>query len=134
MFAIGGEDAAALAVEGGVGGRLAVRLSGEFPDVAACGAIHTAALVTTEPDSPHLSLAHAHAAYLFANADNDRSMTPDDVAALDIALDAAGLSATNEIVPNAAHGFTMSDTAPWNPEATERVFGQLRDLFASTLV
>lgn len=117
-----------------MGGRHAVRLSGLFPDtVAACAALHTSGLVTTDADSPHLSLATASARYLFANADNDRGMTPDDVEALDGVLADAGLTATNVIVPNAAHGYTMSDTSAWSAEATEWAFGQLKDLFARTL-
>lgn len=117
-----------------MGGRHAVRLSGMFPDrVVACAAVHTSGLITTDADSPHLWLATARAQYLFANADNDRGMTPDDVAALDAALAVAGLTATNVIVPDAAHGFTMSDTSAWSAPATEWAFGQLRDLFAHTL-
>jgi len=110
-----------------MGGRLAVRLSGVFPDaVAACAAVHTGGLVTEQEDSPHLSIADAHAEFLFANADHDRSMTSTDVAALDVALREAGRPATNIIVPEAAHGFTMSDTAAWNAGATEWAFGRLR--------
>jgi carboxymethylenebutenolidase len=117
-----------------MGGRLAVRLSGEAPDVvAACAAIHTGGLVTGEADSPHLALATTRAQYLFAHADNDRGMNPDHVAALDAAVEAAGLTATNVIVPDSTHGYTMSDTAAWNAEATDWAFGQLKDLLAATL-
>lgn len=117
-----------------MGGRLAVRLSGEAPEVvAACAAIHTAGLVTDDADSPILALRSARAEYLFASADNDRGMTPDHVAALDAALEAAGLTATNVIVPNATHGYTMSDTAAWNAEASEWALDQLKELFARTL-
>nr|WP_300144063.1 dienelactone hydrolase family protein [Propionicimonas sp.] len=117
-----------------MGGRLAVGLSGAFPDaVAACAAIHTGGLVTQQDDSPHLAVAGARAEYLFANADHDRSMSPADVAALGAALQEAGRVATNVIVPDAAHGFTMSDTAAWNADATEWTFDQLRELFARSL-
>jgi len=117
-----------------MGGRLAVLLSGAYPDdVAACAAIHTGGLVTEQPDSPHHAVEAARAEYLFASADNDRSMTPENVETLGATLTAAGRIATNEIVPGAAHGFTMSDTAAWNEQATERTLAQLRDLFARTL-
>lgn len=117
-----------------MGGRLAVRLSGAFPDdVGACAAIHTAGLITEGEDSAHLALATARARYLFANADNDRGMTPDNVKTLDDTLQAAGLIGTNVIVPNATHGYTMSDTAAWDADATEWAFGQLKDLFDNTL-
>jgi carboxymethylenebutenolidase len=117
-----------------MGGRLAVLLSGQYPDdVAACAAIHTGGLVTEAPDSPHRVLAGARAEYLFASADNDNSMTPDNVETLGAALATAGRVATNEIVPGAAHGFTMSDTVAWNEQATQRAFAQLRDLLVRNL-
>ncbi|MFT4110461.1 dienelactone hydrolase family protein [Propionicimonas sp.] len=117
-----------------MGGRLAVRTASRYPEeVAACAALHTGGLVTTEDDSPHLGLGSARAAFLFGHADNDRSMTPEQVETLGGALDAAGLEATNVIVPGAAHGYTMSDTPAWNEEAFEWAFAELHELFDRTL-
>lgn len=116
-----------------MGGRLAVRTANRYPEVAACAALHTGGLVTPEDDSPHLGLGGARAAFLFGHADNDRSMTAEQVAVLGEALATAGLEATNEIVAGAAHGYTMSDTPAWNEEAYEWAFGRLRELFDRAL-
>jgi carboxymethylenebutenolidase len=117
-----------------MGGRLAVRAAARHPDrFAACAALHAGGLVTDAEDSPHRALASARAEFLFGHADNDRSMTPDDVAALGAAVDASGLVATNVIVPDAAHGYTMSDLPAWNADATEWAFTALRGLFERTL-
>lgn len=113
-----------------MGGRIAVRAACRHPEVvAACAGFHTGGLVTGEPDSPHLGLAEARAEFLFGHADHDRSMGPEQVAALGEALASAGLVATNVVVPDAAHGYTMSDTPAWNEAANEWAFDRLRSLF-----
>ncbi len=116
-----------------MGARLAVRAAGRDREVAACAGFHAGGLVTDAEDSPHRELATARAEFLFGHADNDGSMTPADVASLDQALDAAGLTATNEIYAGAPHGYTMSDTAAWNEEAFLRAFANLKDLLNRTL-
>jgi len=117
-----------------MGTRLAMRAAGHHPDeVAACAGFHGGGLITDASDSPHLELATARAEFLFGNADNDGSMTVQNVADLGAALDAAGLTATNEIYEGAPHGYTMSDTSSWNEAAFVRAFANLRDLYARTL-
>jgi carboxymethylenebutenolidase len=117
-----------------MGTRLAMRAAGSHPDVvAACAGFHGGGLVTDDPDSPHRQLATARAEFLFGHADNDRSMTPENAADLGAALDAAGLTATNEIYEGAPHGYTMSDTSSWNEAAFVRAFANLKDLYARTL-
>ena len=85
------------------------------------------------PDSPHHALTTARAEFLFGHADNDRSMTPEDVAGLGAALNAAGLTARNEIYAGAPHGYTMADTPSWDEAAFQRAFDNLRDLLDRTL-
>lgn len=117
-----------------MGARLAVRAAGRNPEtVAACAGFHAGGLVTDAPDSPHLELPTARAEFLFGHADNDRSMTPENVADLDAALAGAGLTARNEIYAGAPHGYTMADTSSWNEDAFTRAFASLRDLFARAL-
>ena len=117
-----------------MGARLAVRAAGRHPDmVAACAGFHGGGLVTDLPDSPHRALTNAKAEFVFGHADNDRSMTEQDVARLGAALDAAGLTARNEIYLGAPHGYTMSDTPSWDEAAFMRGFGKLRDLLDRTL-
>ncbi|MFE4835967.1 dienelactone hydrolase family protein [Arthrobacter sp. NPDC056691] len=117
-----------------MGARLAVRTATSHPDlVAACGGFHGGGLATAEADSPHLKLGNARARFVFGHADHDRSMAPDAVARLGKALQATGLEATNEIYAGAPHGYTMADTAAFDPEATERHFQELRALLDTTL-
>lgn len=90
-------------------------------------------MVTDAPDSPHRSLATAKARFVLLHADNDAGMTPANVETLEAAFEAAGLTAVNEIVPGARHGYTMADAAVYHPEATARAFRETRALLADTL-
>ena len=72
------------------------------PEVVAVAGFHGGGLVDDDPESPHLLIAGARAEYVFGHADQDRSMTPQAVAALGEALDAAGVTATNEIYPESS--------------------------------
>ena len=82
--------------------------------------------MTEDADSPHRRIADARAEFVFGHADHDRSMPPEAVAELGRALDAAGLTHTNEVYAGAAHGYSMADTAPYDEAATERHFAELR--------
>ena len=117
-----------------MGGRLAVRLAGEAPErVAAVGGFHTGNVVTDDADSPHLALATARAEFTFGHADNDQSMQPEQVAALDRAIADAGLTGTSEVYAGAAHGYTMADTPAWNEAAAERHWQALTALLDRAL-
>jgi carboxymethylenebutenolidase len=117
-----------------MGARLATRAAGLHPDdIAAVGGFHGGGLVTDAADSPHLSLADARAELVYGHADNDPSMPPEAVERLGEALRAAGLTATNEIYPGAAHGYTMADTSSYDAGAAERSFAELRALFSRRL-
>jgi carboxymethylenebutenolidase len=117
-----------------MGARLAVRTAGWHPGtVAAVGGFHGGRLVTDAEDSPHLAIAGSTAAYAFGHADQDSSMTIDDVAALEQVLQDAGVEHVNEIYEGAAHGYSMADTSVYDEAGTERHFNVLRDLFGRTL-
>jgi carboxymethylenebutenolidase len=112
-----------------MGARLATRVAAEFPDrFVAVGGFHGGGLVTDAPNSPHLVVTGT-AEYLYLHADNDPSASPERVAELGRALADAGATYTNEICAGAMHGYTMSDTAAWHEEATERHFRELKALF-----
>lgn len=115
-----------------MGARIAMRAAGLDSKVVAVGGWHGGGLVTDEPDSPHLALATARAAFAFGHASDDGSMPPEAVAALGEALEAAGLRAANEVFPG-PHGYSMSDTSMYDEESTERHFASLRALLDSTL-
>ena len=115
-----------------MGARLAVRTAGQFPGtVAAVGGFHGARLVTDESDSPHLAIADRPRRTSSATPTRTRSMTIDDVDALEEALQDAGREHLNEIYDGAAHGYSMADTSTYDDAATERHFAVLRDLFAA---
>ncbi len=125
---------AALGVTGYcMGARLSMRAAGQFPGtVVAAGGFHGGGLVTAEPDSPHTTVT-ASAEYVFGHADNDGSLTPENAAALDAALDAVGATYTSAIYPDAPHGYTMSDTSMWHAASAERHFTELEALYKRTL-
>jgi len=116
-----------------MGARLAMRAAGQFPGlIVAVGGFHGGNLVTDDPQSPHTTVTD-QAEYVFGHADNDKSMTPENVAALGQALDAVGATYSNEIYVGAPHGYTMSDTSMWHEEAADRHFTALRELLARRL-
>lgn len=116
-----------------MGAKFATRAAGLDPSVAACGGFHGAAIATTAPDSPHLELADAKAAFVYGHADNDGTNPPEDVARLDAMLAEHGLRARTAVYPHAPHGFTMSDTSSYQEAGAERHFTELRELFETAL-
>jgi carboxymethylenebutenolidase len=116
-----------------MGARLAVRAANLDPEVVAVAGFHGGGLVTDDPDSPHAGLPHARAEFVFGHADQDRSMTPEAVAALGSALEDAGLTFTNEVYPGSPHGYSMNDTSMYDEAGAERSFVELEALLARTL-
>jgi carboxymethylenebutenolidase len=117
-----------------MGARLAVRTAGQFPGtVAAVGGFHGGGLVTDADDSPHLAIGGSTAEYVFGHADQDRGMTPENVAAIEETLQAAGRPHLNEIYPDAPHGYSMADTSMYQEAGAERHFKELEGLLGRTL-
>ena len=117
-----------------MGGRIAWRIAAAYPErVAALGGFHVGGLVTDEDDSPHRSAGRLAAEVYLAHADNDRNMTPEQIAALEQALDAAGTRHHTEVYPGAAHGYTMADTPAYDEAAAERHYDELFALLDRTL-
>jgi carboxymethylenebutenolidase len=109
-----------------MGGRLGWRIAAAHPDrVVALGAFHTGGLVTDAPDSPHLSADHLRGELYFGHADQDQSMTPEHITALEQALDAAGARYRSDLYEGARHGYTMADTPAYNEPAAERHYAEL---------
>jgi carboxymethylenebutenolidase len=117
-----------------MGARLGWRTAAAHPDrVAALGGFHGGGLVTDAPDSPHLSAGALRAELYFGHADQDQGNTPEQIAALERALDDAGVKYRSELYAGAMHGYTMSDAAAWNEAACERHFGELFALLERTV-
>jgi carboxymethylenebutenolidase len=117
-----------------MGGRLGWQIAASYPDrVAALGGFHTGGMVTESEDSPHLRAPEVKATVYWGFADNDGSMTPENIATLDTAMDDAGISYTTEVYTGAAHGYTMADQGAYDEAASERHFAALFDLLGRTL-
>jgi carboxymethylenebutenolidase len=117
-----------------MGGRLALRMAGEFADaVAAAASFHGGNLATGEDDSPHLSAVRAAAELYIGHADNDGSMPPEQMGRLTHALADAHVRHTAELYVGAAHGFTQTDTPAYDEAAAERHWMRLLDLFGRVL-
>jgi len=117
-----------------LGGRVGWRIAAADPErVAALAGFHAGGLVNDDEDSPHLGAAAISAELYFGHADNDQSMTPEQVAALEQALEDAGTRYRSELYEGAAHGYTMSDTAAYNEAAAERHFTELFALLDRTI-
>jgi carboxymethylenebutenolidase len=117
-----------------MGTRLGLRIAAAHPErVAALGGFHGGGLVTDEPTSPHLAAGDLRAELYFGHADQDQSNSPEQIAALDEALDSAGVKHRTEVYEGAKHGYTMADTPAYNEAAAERHFDALFDLLERTI-
>jgi carboxymethylenebutenolidase len=117
-----------------MGGRAAWHLATAYPDrIAALGGFHVGGLVTDAPDSPHRRAGDIAAEVYLGHADNDRNMNPEQIAALDHALEDAGVRYTSELYEGAAHGYTMADTPAYDEAAAERHYEALFALLDRTV-
>jgi carboxymethylenebutenolidase len=104
-----------------MGGRTGLVAMEAFPDrIKALGSFHAGRVVTEDADSPHLAVGAITGEVYFGHADNDGSMTPDQIKTLETALDEAGVTYTSEVYQGSPHGFTMSDTAMYHQPGEER--------------
>jgi carboxymethylenebutenolidase len=109
-----------------MGARNGLRAIAAYPDrIKALGSFHAGGVVTDEPDSPHLSVGAITGEVYFGHADNDSSMTPDQIRALESALDEAGVRYRSELYQDAPHGYTMSDTAMYHEPSERRHWTEL---------
>jgi len=116
-----------------MGARVGLHIAAMHPArVVALGGFHAGRLVTDAPDSPHRSVDSIRAELYLAFADNDQSMTPEDIAELERALDSAGVEYRAEVYEGAAHGYTMADTPVYDAAAAERHYEELFALLERT--
>jgi carboxymethylenebutenolidase len=117
-----------------MGGTNALRAIEAYPDrIAALATFHAGRIVTDGPDSPHRAVGKITGEAYFAHADNDQSMTPEQIRTLETALDAAGVAYRSEVYEGAAHGFTMADTAAYQEAGEQRHWVNLFDLLDRAL-
>ncbi|MFI6265888.1 dienelactone hydrolase family protein [Micromonospora sp. NPDC051006] len=116
-----------------MGGMNALRAIEAYPNrIAALASFHAGRVVTDAPDSPHRGVGAVTGELYFAHADQDGSMTAEQIAELERTLDAAGTRYRSEVYPGASHGFTMADTASYDEQATERHWNAMFDLLERT--
>src|ERR1700733_3710081 len=108
------------------GGWLGWTIAAAYPDrVAALGGFHAGRLVSDDEDTPHLLARRVRGEVYWGHADQDQSMTAENIATLDRAMDDAGVRHTTELYVGAQHGYTMSDMGAYNEAAAERHFKAL---------
>jgi carboxymethylenebutenolidase len=117
-----------------MGGGIALRAAGTFPDrIAAAASFHGGNLATEEANSPHLLAPKMTAKVLVAGADEDRSYPEEQNVRLAAALKDARVEAAVSIWKGAKHGWVPTDMPVHNPEAAERHWKELVALFDETL-
>jgi carboxymethylenebutenolidase len=117
-----------------MGGRNALTVMAAFPErIKVLGSFHAGRVVTDTPDSPHLAVGSITGEVYFGHADNDGSMTPENIAALENALDEAGVTYTSELYEGSPHGWTMSDTAMYHEPGEKRHWEALFSLLERAL-
>ncbi|RRQ80765.1 dienelactone hydrolase family protein [Streptomyces griseofuscus] len=116
-----------------MGAVLAMRTATAHPDrVAAVAGFHPGFLVTDDADSPHLLIpGHLTAEVHLGLAEKD--MTPEAIATIDEAFEAAGVGHSTEVYPGTIHGFTMSDTDAFDAAAFQRHWDRLLPLLGRAL-
>ncbi len=117
-----------------MGGRNGLIAMSALPDrIAVLGSFHAGGVVREGEDSPHLGVGSITGEVYFGHADNDGSMTPENVETLVAALAAAGVTYTSELYEGAPHGFTMSDTAMHHEAGERRHWAALFELLDRAL-
>lgn len=117
-----------------MGGAMSLAVAGEYPGrIAAAASFHGGNLLTDAPDSPHFSIVKARGKLYIAHAVEDQWCPPAQIAALDKALDAAGVDYVSEVYEGALHSWTMRDQKPYNHAAAERHWQALLGLFKAAL-
>ncbi len=116
-----------------MGGPMAFRTAVAMPDrVGAVASFHGAALVTDQPNSPHLQGPKTKASFLIAIAMNDDERAPNDKNALKDTFAKANRPAEIEVYKG-AHGWCPPDTAVYNQPEAERAWSRLIALYGKAL-
>ena len=117
-----------------MGGGIALRAAGTFPDrIAAAASFHGGNMATDAGDSPHLLAPKMNAKILVAGADEDRSFDEAQCGRLDAALKSAGLDADVSIWKGAKHGWVPTDMPVYDKDAAERHWLELIKLIDGVL-
>jgi carboxymethylenebutenolidase len=117
-----------------MGGGIALRAAGTFPDrIAAAASFHGGNMATDDEKSPHRLAPDIKAKVLIAGADEDANYDAAQNERLKAALAEAGVEAEVSIWPGCRHGWVPADMAVHNPQGAERHWRELIGLFDATL-
>jgi carboxymethylenebutenolidase len=117
-----------------MGGGIALRAAGTFPDrIAAAAAFHGGNMATDDEKSPHRLAPNIRAKMLVAGADQDAGFDEAQKDRLAAALKDAGVDAEVSIWPGCRHGWVPTDMPVYNPEGAERHWRELVALFDGVL-
>jgi carboxymethylenebutenolidase len=117
-----------------MGGAMALRAAGNFPDrIAAAGAFHAGGVVTDQADSPHLLAPKIKAKVFVGGADQDSHFTDAQLETLKTAFADAGVKGEVTIYRGALHGYAPRDMPVFDAQACERHWRDTLELFNGTL-
>ncbi|MEP6548776.1 MAG: dienelactone hydrolase family protein [Gammaproteobacteria bacterium] len=115
-------------------GRYAINAAVRHPArVRTAASIYGTALVTDQPDSPHLAPQHTDARLYFGCAEHDPYAPKEMIDKLRGELDANGGNAEVEIYPGASHGFAFPQRPIYDKISAERHWERLFELFGEAL-
>ena len=117
-----------------IGGGIVLRAAAVRPDrVGAVTSFHGGGLYKADdPASPHLVLPRVKARLYFGHASEDRSMTAEDIAHFEKALDEWGGEYESETY-GAKHGWTVADSPAYNELEAERAYRKMVEVFKASL-
>jgi carboxymethylenebutenolidase len=132
------DPAARISAMGCVGycmsGQYAVNAAVRHRDrIRAAASIYGVALVTDQPDSPHLAMQHTDARLYFGCAETDQYAPQEVIDKLRAEAERRPGNAEVEIYPGTAHGFAFSQRPAYNKAAAERHWERLFALFGGAL-
>jgi len=117
-----------------MGGGIALRAAGMFPDrIAAAASFHGGNMATETEASPHRLAPDIRAKVLVAGADQDSGFDEAQCERLTEALKAAGVDAEVSIWKGLKHGWVPADMAVHDAAGAERHWQELIALFDETL-
>lgn len=115
-------------------GRYAINAAVRHPTrVRAAASIYGTALVTDQPDSPHLAMQRTNARLYFGCAEHDSYAPKEMIDKLRAELDARGGNAEVEIYSGVSHGFAFPQRPVYDKPAAERHWERLFQLFGDAL-
>lgn len=139
LIAFAGKDAAASKGPMGcvgycMSGRYAINAAVRHrARVRAAASIYGVALVTDQPDSPHLAMQRTDARLYFGCAENDQYAPMEMIDVLRSELADKGGNAEVEIYPGTHHGFAFPQRPVYDKAAAERHWERLFALFGGEL-